>query len=284
MRAYAKVVAAAFETHHAKSDKAVVLTVAHAGRDYPPELAKRLAVPFDTVRLLEDRLADRLVETATARGWQTLVARTPRLTIDLNRAETDFEGRAVSGAHTPAPRPSHRARGGLGLVPERLGKLALWRTRLSGDELAERIVAVHRPWHGAVEAALARARTLNGHAVLIDVHSMPPLPGVHSAQIVIGDRHGASAQPHVTAAAVEVFRAAGLRVAVNAPYAGAYMLERHGKPGRNVSALQVEVDRRLYLDAALYGPGNGLNAVQRLIAALAERLENTAAAWPLAAE
>jgi N-formylglutamate amidohydrolase len=284
MRAYAKAVAVAFETHHAKSDKAAVLTVTHAGRDYPPGMIDRLAVPFDTVRLLEDRLADRLVEAAIARGWQTLVARTPRLTIDLNRAETDFEARAVAGAHTPAARPSHRARGGLGLVPERLGKLELWRTRLSSEDLAERIVAVYRPWHVAVEAALARAQAFNGHAVLIDVHSMPPLPGAHPAQIVIGDRHGASALPHVTAAAVEVFRAAGLRVAVNAPYAGAYMLERHGKPARNVSALQVEIDRRLYLDAALDGPGSGLSAMQRIIAALAERFTDTATAWPLAAE
>jgi N-formylglutamate amidohydrolase len=277
-------VATSFDNHHPLSTGAVVVSVSHAGRDYPPGLADRLAVPFAAVRPLEDRLADRLVDSVIAQGFRTLVARTPRLTIDLNRAETDFEGGSVAGARTPAPRPSHRARGGLGLVPERLGKIELWRHRLDAAELAERIVAVHRPWHAAVEAALARALALNGHAVLIDVHSMPPLTGTHPAQIVIGDRNGASALPHVTAAAVEVFRAAGLRVAVNAPYAGAYMLERHGRPARGVSALQVEVDRRLYLDAALDGPGSGLAAMQRLIAKLAERLGDAAAGWPLAAE
>ncbi|UVO54623.1 N-formylglutamate amidohydrolase [Sphingomonas sp. SUN039] len=275
-----------FDSFNDSAPGPVVVTVTHAGRDYPEWVHDRLAVTVARALPLEDRLADLLVETAVAIGHRTLIARMPRLLIDLNRAETDFEARAVSGARDPVARPSHRARGGLGLVPERLGNVRLWRTPLRAAELAERIVAVHRPWHSAVDSALAQARAAGDRAVLVDVHSMPSLAALGAAQVVIGDRHGASASPEVTERAASIFRDAGLRVAVNAPYAGAYMLERHGRPARGVSAIQIEIDRRLYLDPVLDGPGTGLAAMQGLIAALADRLESPGdnAIWPLAAE
>jgi N-formylglutamate amidohydrolase len=286
MKLYAENMTRPFDSFNESARGPVVLTVTHAGRDYPEELAERLAVPFDRARPLEDRFADRLVDSAIAQGFHTLVARTPRLMIDLNRAETDFVARAVPGTRAPVARPSHRARGGLGLVPERLGNVPLWRTPVRAHDLAERIVAVHRPWHRAVEAALVQACALNARALLIDVHSMPTLTGAYPAQVVIGDGHGASASPDDTDLAVEVFKEAGLRVAVNAPYAGAYMLERHGRPARGISALQIEIDRRLYLDSALDGPGKGLAAMQGLIATLAHRLGTVEGSkiWPLAAE
>jgi N-formylglutamate amidohydrolase len=260
--------------------------VTHAGRHYPKWVPDRLAVPMAQVRPLEDRHADVLVERAIADGWRTLIARTPRLLIDLNRAETDFEARAVTGARNPAPRPSHRARGGLGLVPERLGTMQLWRHPITAADLAERVVAVHRPWHAAIDAALTRALAANGRAVLLDIHSMPSLSGAHAAQIVIGNRHGGSADAGTTQAAVIICRRMGLRVAVNAPYAGAYMLERHGRPAAGIAALQIEVDRAFYLDSALDGPGRGVTVIQALVAELAATLGETEsrAGWPLAAE
>ncbi len=266
--------------------RAVVFTVPHAGRDYPPWLVDRLAVTLDRIAPLEDRLADLLVAEVVERGWQTLIARQPRLLIDLNRAETDFDARAVSGARNPAARPSHRARGGLGLVPDRLGGTALWRHPLTAAELAQRIVSTHRVWHAAVDAALTRARESHGQAILVDLHSMPPLPGLAPAQVVIGNRHGASAPDAVVRMAAACFRDAGLRVALNAPYAGAHMLERHGRPSHGISAIQVEIDRRLYLDAALLGPGAGMPRLQGVVADLASRLENMAGrqTCPLAAE
>lgn len=277
---------APFDSYNLGAAGTVVLTVPHAGRDYPEWTPDRLAVPLEQVRNLEDRFADALVGVAIANGHQTLIARTPRLVVDLNRAETDFEARAVPGTRNPAPRPSHRARGGLGLVPERLGNVQLWRTPVSAADLAARIVAIHRPWHTAICSVLTKARAKYGCALLLDIHSMPSLTGQHPAQIVIGDLHGTSAATGITEIAVETCRQAGLRVAVNAPYAGAYMLERHRRPARGISALQIEVDRQLYLDSALDQPGNGLNAIQSLIATLATRLDglHDTKNWPLAAE
>lgn len=277
---------APFDSFNEKATSAVVVTVSHAGRDYPTGLAERLAVPFDRVRPLEDRYADLLVEHVVAAGHRVLIAHTPRLMIDLNRGETDFTAASVSGARSPAPRPSHRARGGLGLVPDRLGTTQLWKAPVEAGDLAQRLAQVHRPWHMAVASALATARDRHGRAVLIDVHSMPSLEGTHAAQIVIGDRHGASTTPDVTAAAVAVLGGHGLRVAVNAPYAGAYTLDRHGAPAQGISALQIEIDRRLYLDAALDRPGRGLSAIQGVIAGLVARLAKLepATGWLLAAE
>jgi N-formylglutamate amidohydrolase len=278
--------AAVFDSFNEKANGAVVFTVPHAGRQYPAWLIDRLAVSADRIVILEDRLADLLVTGVVKDGWRTLIARQPRLMIDLNRAETDFEARAVSGARDPVARPSHRARAGLGLVPDRLGNIALWRSALRTTDLAERIVSIHRPWHGAVQTALSAARDANRSAILVDVHSMPPLPGFAPSQVVVGNRHGASAPHDVTQVAAACFREAGLRVAVNAPYAGAHMLERHGRPAHGILALQIEIDRRLYLDAALKGPGPGLATMQKLLSNLAARLQNVAGqeSFPLAAE
>ena len=286
LQLYAAQMPAPFDSYNLGAAGTVVLTVPHAGRDYPEWTPDRLAVPLEQVRNLEDRFADALVGVAIANGHPTLIARTPRLVVDLNRAETDFEARAVPGTRNPAPRPSHRARGGLGLVPERLGNVQLWRTPVSAADLAARIVKLHRPWHTTIDAALTQARGKYGRALLLDIHSMPSLPGSQPAHVVVGNRHGASATAGVTEMAVEVCRQSGLRVAVNAPYAGAYMLERHGRPLRGISALQIEIDRRLYLDSALDQPGNGLNAIQSLVATLAARLDGLPDTnnWPLAAE
>lgn len=277
---------ASFDSFNEKATSTVAVTVPHAGRDYPTGLADRLAVPFGRIRPLEDRYADLLVDHVVAAGHRVLIARTPRLMIDLNRGETDFTTAAVNGARSPAPRPSHRARGGLGLVPDRLGMTQLWKAPVEAGDLTQRLAQIHRPWHMTVASALATARDRHGRAVLIDVHSMPTLQGAQAAHIVIGDRHGASAAPEITAAAVAVFRGHGLRVAVNVPYAGAYTLDRHGAPAQGVSALQIEIDRALYLDAALDRPGRGLSAMQGVIAGLVTRLAKLepATGWLLAAE
>lgn len=276
----------AFDSYNIAANGAVVLSVPHAGRDYPADIGDRLEVTLVRARPLEDRYADLLVADAIIGGFTTFVARTPRLIIDLNRGETDFTTASVAGTHRPAPRPSHRARGGLGLVPDRLGTTRLWRAPIDAAELTQRIMQVHRPWHIAIETALARAVWSHGRAVLLDLHSMPPLVGDFAADVVIGDRHSASAAPGMAQLAAEIFTAAGLRVAFNAPYAGAYILDRHGRPDRGVSALQIEIDRRLYLDAALDRPGPGLGRLQEIVADLATRIDafTRQSNWLLAAE
>ncbi len=173
-----------------------------------------------------------------------------------------------------------RVRGGLGLVPRRGAAGAeLWRRPLHPAELAARIARDHRPWHAAIDAAMRAAQARFGVAILLDCHSMPPLPrgrGDGAARIVVGDAHGRSADPACRAALIDAADAAGLRRAVNSPYAGGHALARHGVPADGRHALQVEIDRSLYLDSGLSRPGSGVDAITALVTAMVAALAQVA--------
>jgi N-formylglutamate amidohydrolase len=277
-----------FDRHNVESGFPLCISVPHAGRDYPDWVPGALAVPLAKTRSLEDRYADALLPDAIARGHAALIARSPRLIIDLNRAETDIDHAMVRDIHMLAARPSVRARGGLGLVPERLGTVGrLWRARLSASDLAARIAAHHRPYHRALGDMLTTTHVRHGIAVLLDLHSMPSLAGPDAADIVIGDLHGRAADPVFAAAARDLLSAKGLKVAYNAPYAGGYILERHTRPAKGVHGLQIEIDRRLYLDSKLDQPGQGASAMAAIVGELADALAHCAASqngWQIAAE
>lgn len=251
----------------------VVISVPHAGRDYPASLVAALRVPAATLATLEDRHVDAVAHAARA-GEAMLVQRRGRAWIDLNRGEDERDPRVDEGAAVSTRAVSAKLRSGLGLVPRRSGAGGdLWRRRFDGAEIDARIVGDHRPYHQALAAALAAARDRFGVAVLVDLHSMPPL-AADGARIVLGDRFGRSAADRFVARASAVATAAGHRVALNAPYAGAHILDRHGDPAVGLHAVQVELDRSLYLDALLDRPGPGLAGtaalVGRMIAALAD--------------
>lgn len=268
----------------------VLITVPHAGRDYPVAMSKLCRLSLANLKVLEDRFADRLVDTAVANGHSVLIATAPRAWIDLNRDESEFDPAVVEPPQGMRPHNSRKVVGGLGVVPARIGNGgAIWRHRIPAADFVERLETAHRPWHAAIEASLGEAAAVFGVAVLVDLHSMPPLRGrFGDAQpdIVIGDLYGKSAHGWAGAVAAEIARAHGLRPALNAPYAGGHGVARHGRPGHGVHAIQVEVDRSLYLDRERDGPGPGLPAIQAFTAALANALadEALARALPLAAE
>ncbi len=263
----------------------MILSVPHAGRDYPLPLRAALRVPLTALRPLEDRYADALA--LGARQGETLfVAGRARAWIDLNRAEHERDPRLDDGATYNGQPQSAKLRSGLGLVPRRAGNSGdLWRHRLSGEEVAARIRADHRPYHEALGAALASARARFGVAVLLDVHSMPSLGSPDSApRIVFGDRFGRSAGARLIGRLEGVARAHGFASAVNAPYSGGHVLERHGDPRRGVHAIQVEFDRTLYLDDKLDQPGRGLARVIEALRAMIDALADEALPSAIAAE
>jgi N-formylglutamate amidohydrolase len=262
----------------------VVLSVPHAGRAYSDGLLAAARLSRASLEGLEDRLVDRLVWRAVEAGAVAIVADSPRAEIDLNRDERELDPAMV------IPRPpaetiveSPRTRGGLGLIPARItGSGAIWRQRIAAAEVARRIERIHRPYHHSIEAELAAAKARFGVAILLDCHSMPPRGAGAGAPVVLGDRHGGSMAGPLVAAAESAARAAGFQVARNAPYAGGHITERHGDPARGVHALQLELDRSLYLAPDLRTTGPGFDRVARLIAAVAEALA-AAALEPLEA-
>lgn len=261
----------------------VLLAVPHAGRAYPSDLTARLRQPELARLRLEDRYVDLLArQVARETGAALLIAHAPRALIDLNRMPEDIDWAMIAGG-APANGAAggraagSRARSGLGLVPSRLPGLGeIWRWRMSGRELEERLAGVHRPYHAALHTALERLRDGWGAALLVDLHSMPPLGpktgSVAAADFVVGDRYGASCAAQLSAAALAHFGAAGRAAAHNRPYAGGYVLDRHGAPARGIHAMQIEVCRSTYLDAQLSEPGPGLPAVAQVLAGLVRRL------------
>lgn len=268
----------------------VLIAVPHAGRSYPPAVVARMRDPELAQLRLEDRFVDRVgVEIARATGAALLVAHAPRAVLDLNRAEDDvdwdmIEGRRpAQGANVAAPHASNRrSRSGLGLVPRRLpGSGEIWRGRLAADELAQRISGIHQAYHAALAAELARIRAEWGVALLVDLHSMPPLRAAEGEAcapvIVLGDRFGASCHNTLMARALAKLEREGCLAAHNRPYSGGYVLDRHGAPHSGVHAIQIEVCRTAYLDRHLAGLGAGLPAMAALLANLVRELGAEAA-------
>ena len=265
----------------------VLIAVPHAGRCYPASLTAAMRDPAWSATRLEDRFADVLgAAVAQATGAALLVARAPRAMIDLNRAPDDIDWSMVAGAGNRRAAHSadnRRARSGLGLVPRRLPGLGeVWKQRLPLADLNARIENVHRPYHRAVSDTLDRLRDRWGAALLIDLHSMPPLRQAghagEGAEFVLGDRFGSSCAPALSALALRQLALAGRRVAHNRPYSGGYALDHHAAPRRGIHALQVEVCRAIYLDARLDQPGPRLPAVAKALAGLVRTLADEIAA------
>nr|WP_298928640.1 N-formylglutamate amidohydrolase [uncultured Erythrobacter sp.] len=263
----------------------VLIAVPHAGRVYPSEtLAQMRDIELSQLRL-EDRFVDLLgVEIAKATGTGLMVAHAPRAMLDLNRADDDVDWEMVEGPgrRTTKPEPvltgtNRRARSGLGLVPRRLpGFGEIWRQRLARDELDGRIDRIHRPYHTYLARELERIRDEWGAALLIDLHSMPPLrrqSGQEKAPtFVLGDRFGASCHNSLISRAFRFLDQQGHSVSHNRPYSGGYVLDRHASPPRGLHAMQVEVCRSAYLDDRLDEPTKALKPLAQMLAVLVREL------------
>lgn len=253
--------------HPSRSGLPVLLSVPHAGRDYPDWLLDLAAKGRASLTNLEDPLVDRLVWRAMQHGIGAVIATAPRAGVDCNRAEHEVDPAVVEGSS--GRQMSARARGGLGIVPGRTQQHGfLWRRSIRAEQLEQRLDSAHRPYHRAVEQELAKLHERFGCALLLDCHSMPPPPaGVPS--IVFGDCHGRTAAPWIGSEARDIARRFGLTAGSNEPFAGGHIVDRHGDPRRGIHALQIEIDRRCYLEPGLATPGAGFDHVASLIEALA---------------
>jgi N-formylglutamate amidohydrolase len=279
----------------------VVIAVPHAGRGYTSALLRAMRSPGSAALKLEDRYVDRLATAvAAATGAMLLVANAPRAMIDLNRAPDDVDWGMFgleAGGDVGSFTPSRRARSGLGLIPRRLPGLGeLWKRRHDESELTARIDGIHKPYHAGLGEVLDELRERWGAALLIDLHSMPPITvaaGLASPEFVVGDRFGDTCHGSLVAAAFSWFGDQDRIAAHNRPYAGGYVLERHSSPGLGVHAMQIEVDRSCYLDSNMAEPGAGFSDVVRVLIGLTRRLAAEVCAlarisegsrWPEAAE
>jgi N-formylglutamate amidohydrolase len=259
----------------------VLISVPHAGRSYPDDVFANLRLPPSSLLRLEDRYADLLAREAIAKSVPAIIAQRARAWIDLNRDERDIDVAMVTGLEgRDYPAPGAKQRGGLGLIPRRLsGEGDIWKRPFAAADIDMRIESYHRPYHAAVGETLARMRKRFGVAILLDLHSMPPLSPVGAGpqpRFVIGDRFGRSASSRFAHVLVTAAQSQGFAAALNHPYSGDHMLQHHGKAGNNIHALQLEVDRSLYLDSALREPAAGLAAISGLVAHMVDMLADQA--------
>ncbi|HET7409165.1 MAG TPA: N-formylglutamate amidohydrolase [Paracoccaceae bacterium] len=256
----------------------VVFNSPHSGDHYPPELIARTRLDRLQLRASEDALVDRLFAGGPRFGAPLLAATAPRAWVDLNRGPAELDPALIEGVR--ATGLNQRIAAGLGVVPRIVSEgAAIYNGKLTLAEAHERIRTVHAPYHARLEALLTRARDVFGAAILFDCHSMPSealraAPRVRGRvpEIVLGDRFGASAARDIVAETQGAFEAMGFIVARNAPFAGGYITQRYGRPSRGLNAIQIEIDRGLYLDQRRIEPnaafGEVVRRIERVVAAL----------------
>ena len=270
---------------------AVVFSSPHSGRAYPEDLLRASRLGAHDLRRSEDAHVEQLVSTAPDHGAPLIHAMVPRAYVDLNRGPEELDPALIQGVRPAGLNP--RLAAGLGVIPRVVAEgVAIYTGKLTQAEAQDRLRRCWRPYHAALQDLCDAARARHGHAILIDCHSMPsdalraaPRLKGRRPEVILGDRFGVSCAPWVTEQVEAAFREAGFAVARNSPFAGGYITQRYGRPGRGVHAVQIEIDRGLYLDEARVAPGPGFEAVRTalrpVVAALAT-LEPPASA--LAAE
>ena len=220
----------------------------HSGRSYPESLLARTRLDAITLRRSEDAFVDELFAGALRLGAPLLAAQFPRAFLDVNRSQRELDAGMFDGTlEVPVDAPTPRVAAGLGVIPRIVRDGAeIYRGKLDGAEAAARLTQLYQPYHQALAALLEETRACFGVAVLIDCHSMPSALAV--PDIVLGDRYGASAAPALTARAEAAFTREGFSVARNTPYAGGHTTALYGNKAQGCHALQIEINRALYLD------------------------------------
>ncbi len=258
----------------------VVFDSPHSGRSYPDDFG--YAVPFEALRRAEDAFVDELFDTAPLHGAALLTALFPRSYIDPNRHESEIDLGMLADGWPHEVRVSERCERGLGLVRRTLrSKLPVYDRRLAAAEILARIERCHRPYHATLQALLDGAHARFRAVWHVNCHSMRGtgrrgLDGnvVHRPDFVLGDLDGASCDGAFTGFVRATLEGLGYGVAINRPFKGAELVARHGNPRDGRHSLQIEINRRLYLEEDHIERSPGFEALRadldRLIAAIAE--------------
>lgn len=220
----------------------------HSGRTYPPDLLAQSALPLDQLRRSEDAYVDKLIEAAPQLGITSVMAPFPRVFIDPNRSTRELDPALFPDMAATSAGTTPHVQAGLGIIPRvSAGGRALYHGPLSTAEARQRIADYYRPYHGAIDVELKSACDIFGKAILLDFHSMPAI-AAGGADIVLGDRHGSACDASIMTRVEAAFLAQGFLVRRNRPYAGGYTTACYGKPGQNRHAIQIEINRGLYLN------------------------------------
>lgn len=269
----------------------VVFSSPHSGAIYPSDFLATAELSATEIRSSEDAFVDQLFAAAASYGAPLLSATLPRAYVDLNRAADELDQALIAGAQHRGANP--RIAAGLGVIPRvvaegrqiRQGKIPL-------REALKRLRLGYHPYHDQLESLLIRQKARFGSALLFDCHSMPhdaltaaPMVRGRRPDIILGDRFGAACGRWVIDAASALFTEQGFVVARNAPFAGGYITQHYGRPSRGIHALQIEIDRGLYMNERALTPSVDFSDVARRVQAVQAGLAKLGEpSLPMAAE
>jgi len=270
----------------------VIFASPHSGREYPWSFLRKSVLDELTIRSSEDAFMDMLIGAAPRYGAPLLCAKAPRAYLDLNRASDELDPSVIEGVGKPGHNP--RIASGLGVIPRVVSNgRQIYRGKISKSEAEQRITTFWRPYHDQLDALLTGTRQAYGEAILIDCHSMPheavdsvTRPGLVRPEVVLGDRFGASAGAEIVDRIEQIFLDAGLKVSRNAPFAGAYITQRYGRPESRRHAIQIELDRALYMNEQFVRPNGNFRAFQSLMSGVISEITEIGrrTVMPVAAE
>lgn len=250
----------------------------HSGSTYPHEFLALSRLDIGTLRRSEDSFVDELMAGVVAHGYPLMRAHFPRCFVDVNREpyELDprmFDGRLPSFANTR----SMRVAGGLGTVARVVGDAQeIYDQRIPIDDALTRIESLYKPYHRALRKLFTRLHRDFGAAMLVDCHSMPSTAGHKDErprpEFVIGDRYGTSCVGVVAETVEQTLRGMGYTVSRNKPYAGGFITEHYGNPAAGLHAIQLEINRALYMDERRYLRAPGFDRLAADLVTLARRL------------
>lgn len=264
---------AAFDLYEPEKPRCgLVLSSPHSGREYPAEFIAQSPLSARALRSSEDAFVDLLFQDAPGLGVPLLTARAPRAYVDLNRGADELDPALIEGVKRTGLNP--RLSSGLGVIPRVVaGGRVIHPGRISRAEADERLSRHWHPWHKKLSEVMAAQRSRFGQVLLLDCHSMPHDAVSHlrscdgePPEIVLGDRHGAACAPQVMSKIEGAFRTAGFRTSRNIPFAGAWITQTWGRPQAGCHAIQVEIDRSLYMDEASLTPRPDFDDVRARLA------------------
>ncbi len=261
----------------------LVLNSPHSGRIYPADFTAASKLNDTQLRLSEDCYVDDLFATAVKFGAPLMSANFPRAYLDVNREPYELD---PSMFHDQLPgyvnTTSVRVASGLGTIARMVSETEeIYREKLTFAEAKARIEALHTPYHAHLEGLLETTFSKFNTVLLIDCHSMPSATrsgtGISRPDFILGDRCGYSCAPQITDFIEQFFRNLNFSVIRNQPYAGGYITEHYGNPQRNRHALQIEINRALYLDEINLVKHQGFAKLQAMIDDLFQKLSSQ---WP----
>ncbi|MXN65328.1 N-formylglutamate amidohydrolase [Stappia sp. GBMRC 2046] len=241
----------------------------HSGRSYPSSFISASRLDAAAIRRSEDAYVDELFEWVVSLGAPMIRAHFPRAYLDVNREPYELDPKMFEERLPPyANVRSIRVAGGLGTIARIVGESQeIYRKRLPVNEAISRIESIYKPYHRTLRRLLAETHVSFGYAILVDCHSMPSTirnpDGGPRPDFILGDRYGTSCSAVLVEAAMESLRAMGYTVSRNKPYAGGFITEHYGRPAKGLHALQLEINRALYMDEGSLKQHDGFTALSR---------------------